>query len=81
MKMTLFAHQQVLTYNCTDAEASEEEITTSLLSTPDRLYEKSALGGTFDIIHNGHKVLLYAGILMSTKQLTIGVTDQSMNKS
>ena len=80
MNMTLFAHQQVLTYNCTDAE-TEEEITSSLLSTPDRLYEKSALGGTFDIIHNGHKVLLYAGIAMSTKQLTIGVTDQSMNKS
>ena len=78
--MTLFAHQQVLTYDCTDTEA-EEEVTSSLLSTPDKLYEKSALGGTFDIIHNGHKVLLYAGIAMSTKQLTIGVTDQSMNKS
>ena len=80
MKMTLFAHQQVLTYNCADAETAEE-IIASLLSTPDRTYEKSALGGTFDIIHNGHKVLLYAGIAMSTKQLTIGVTDQTMNKS
>lgn len=52
-----------------------------MLTTPDKTYEKSALGGTFDIIHNGHKVLLYAGVAMTTEQLTIGVTDQSMNKS
>ncbi|KAF6028484.1 COASY [Bugula neritina] len=43
-------------------------------------YDYCALGGTFDSIHNGHKVLLGAAIALTNKSLTIGVTDQAMNQ-
>lgn len=39
------------------------------------------LGGTFDRLHNGHKILLTDAILNCRKQLTIGVTDGPMIKS
>ena len=48
---------------------------------PTRTYDYCALGGTFDSIHSGHKVLLSAGIALSERKLTVGVTDSSMNSS
>lgn len=48
---------------------------------PTQSYDYCALGGTFDNIHIGHKMLLGAGIALTNRSLTIGVTDQSMNQS
>ncbi|KAF0314173.1 Bifunctional coenzyme A synthase [Amphibalanus amphitrite] len=45
----------------------------------DAVYDKVALGGTFDGIHNGHKVLLTAGLMRCRQELTVGVTDGQMN--
>ena len=67
---------QVLEYKAEDTEGEAPIHDNSL-----EIYDHTALGGTFDSIHNGHKVLLGAGIAMSKKSLTIGVTDKSMNKS
>ncbi|XP_002131624.2 bifunctional coenzyme A synthase [Ciona intestinalis] len=36
------------------------------------------IGGTFDIIHSGHKVLLSEAALLANKRLLIGVTDGKM---
>lgn len=47
----------------------------------DELYENVVLGGTFDRLHNGHKILLSTAALKCTKKLTVGVTDISMLKS
>ena len=44
-------------------------------------YENVCLGGTFDRIHNGHKILLSEGALKCEKMLTVGVTDESMLQS
>lgn len=41
-------------------------------------YEHTCLGGTFDQLHNGHKVLLNEALVRTTKRLVIGVTDDSM---
>lgn len=41
-------------------------------------YENVVLGGTFDRLHKGHKVLLSTAALKCTKKLTVGVTDISM---
>lgn len=44
------------------------------------LYENVVLGGTFDRLHKGHKILLSTAALKCTKILTVGVTDISMLK-
>ncbi|CAH0691943.1 unnamed protein product [Spodoptera exigua] len=43
-----------------------------------RTYENVVLGGTFDRLHNGHKVLLSQAVLRATKSVTVGVTDMNM---
>lgn len=40
-----------------------------------------ALGGTFDRLHTGHKMLLSEAALMSRKRLLVGLTDVEMLKS
>lgn len=44
-------------------------------------YNNVVLGGTFDRIHTGHKIMLAEGCLLAEKQLTVGVTEQNMNQS
>ncbi|RWS08013.1 bifunctional coenzyme A synthase-like protein [Dinothrombium tinctorium] len=43
-----------------------------------RSYDNVCLGGTFDNLHNGHKVFLSEALLRCNKSLTIGVTDIEM---
>lgn len=44
------------------------------------LYDNVVLGGTFDRLHKGHKILLSTAALKCKKKLTVGVTDISMLK-
>uniref|UniRef100_A0A914ZRG2 Cytidyltransferase-like domain-containing protein n=1 Tax=Parascaris univalens TaxID=6257 RepID=A0A914ZRG2_PARUN len=39
-----------------------------------RPYRSVVLGGTFDRLHNGHKVLLSAAILATSERIVCGVT-------
>lgn len=55
--------------------SSPENIEKSTMPDKVKMYEYVALGGTFDRLHNGHKILLSQAALRTTKQLTIGVTD------
>ncbi|CAI5439833.1 unnamed protein product [Caenorhabditis angaria] len=41
-------------------------------------FKKVVLGGTFDRLHNGHKVLLTKAAQISTEQVVIGVTEKNM---
>ena len=45
-----------------------------------KTYENVVLGGTFDRLHTGHKILLSEAVLRCTRKLTIGVTETSMLK-
>ncbi|XP_035910696.1 bifunctional coenzyme A synthase [Anopheles stephensi] len=44
-------------------------------------YRNVVLGGTFDRIHAGHKVLLTQAVLLATERVVVGVTDGAMIKS
>lgn len=41
-------------------------------------YAVSALGGTFDHIHDGHKILLSIAAFLTSSKLIVGVTDQDL---
>ncbi|KDR23193.1 bifunctional coenzyme A synthase [Zootermopsis nevadensis] len=45
-----------------------------------KMYENVVVGGTFDRLHTGHKILLSEAVLRCTRKLTVGVTDTSMLK-
>ncbi|XP_046623301.1 bifunctional coenzyme A synthase [Neodiprion virginianus] len=55
-------------------EKNEDDIT----PVDDLLYKNVVLGGTFDRLHNGHKILLSRAVLKCTQKLTVGVTDTNM---
>lgn len=61
-----------------DEESSEHEL---LPDEKVKTYEYVALGGTFDKLHNGHKILLSQAALRATKHVTVGVTDVNMIQS
>lgn len=44
-------------------------------------FKNVVLGGTFDRIHAGHKVLLSQAALLAEERLVVGVTDENMIKS
>ncbi len=46
-----------------------------------REYDHIVLGGTFDRLHTGHKILLAEACVMCEQELTVGVTDGDMNAS
>ncbi len=43
-------------------------------------YENSIMGGTFDRLHNGHKIMLSEAVLLTRNQLLIGTTSETMLK-
>lgn len=51
------------------------------LAPEDKMYEHVVIGGTFDQLHSGHKMLISAALLRCKKSLTIGVTDGAMIQS
>lgn len=50
----------------------------SLLDEPEGKYNSVVLGGTFDRLHVGHKILLSEAALRAHKRLVVGVTDVNM---
>lgn len=50
----------------------------SLLDESETKYNSVVLGGTFDRLHVGHKILLSEAALRAHKRLVVGVTDVNM---
>ncbi|KAM4844208.1 bifunctional coenzyme A synthase [Thomomys bottae] len=48
---------------------------------PVRGYRRGAVGGTFDRLHNAHKVLLSVACALAQEMLVVGVADQDLLKS
>ncbi|XP_034947383.1 bifunctional coenzyme A synthase [Chelonus insularis] len=56
--------------NSSDDQYQEEQNQTAL-----KTYKSVVLGGTFDRLHNGHKILLTKAVFHATEKVTVGVTD------
>ncbi|XP_004707541.1 bifunctional coenzyme A synthase [Echinops telfairi] len=48
---------------------------------PVRGYHRGAVGGTFDRLHNAHKLLLSVSCILAQEQLVVGVADRDLLKS
>lgn len=63
----------ILTYDCgpfEDLKKPEPNDST--------IYKHAVLGGTFDRLHNAHKLLLSEAALRSNSKVTVGVTEENM---
>lgn len=70
----------VLVQSSEDVGSNDAEENAKYDKPESELFENVVLGGTFDKLHNGHKILLSTAALKCTKKLTVGVTDISMLK-
>jgi phosphopantetheine adenylyltransferase/dephospho-CoA kinase len=78
------SHQQVL--ELSDLPGQQGQVTTSQAgkveeSQEGKIYSQVVLGGTFDRIHAGHKILLTTALLRCTGKLTVGVTGAQLLKN
>lgn len=69
-------------YGCSDVINIGEEVGQEKdllhLGPTDEMYNTVVLGGTFDRLHAGHKILLSESVLRSRKRVVVGVTDDIM---
>ena len=63
--------------NLVETHENEARSEDSVLTT----YPEVVMGGTFDRIHAGHKILLGEGCLLAENRLTVGVTDGPMTSN
>ncbi|XP_017887974.1 bifunctional coenzyme A synthase [Ceratina calcarata] len=61
-----------------DYQTTEKEDDVITCTKEDKTYKNVVLGGTFDRIHNGHKIFLSDAALHCVERLTIGITDTNM---
>lgn len=64
-----------------DLQTTEQNQPCKDYGLPYEQFNYTALGGTFDNIHAGHKILLSTALALTKKSITIGITMTSMNKS
>jgi pantetheine-phosphate adenylyltransferase len=55
------------------------KLTLSTLTTLPPLFDVVALGGTFDHLHAGHKILLSLGAWIAKRKIIVGVTGTSLS--
>lgn len=78
--MNKYNTKNVIEFTAADEAETEAEVTVDsgeLVEQGDDV----AVGGTFDNLHWGHKMLLTEAVLLARKRLIVGVTDFNMIKS
>lgn len=75
----------VLLYPEYELEAVDGELPpqseTGMSKEPLESYSDVVVGGTFDRLHNGHKILLSVSCLLAEKRLLVGVSDKDLLES
>ncbi|KAI9490790.1 hypothetical protein BDB00DRAFT_836151 [Zychaea mexicana] len=56
----------------------KQQATNNSSNDNNQIFDHTVVGGTFDHIHAGHKILLTMTALLAKKSITVGVTDDSM---
>lgn len=64
-----------VTFNDDQNERSNSVVKSS---SEEKVYKSVVLGGTFDRLHNGHKIFLSQAVLRCKHKLCVGVTDTNM---
>ncbi|KAJ6642170.1 Bifunctional coenzyme A synthase [Pseudolycoriella hygida] len=77
----IFESKKIL--QLSDEKSSNTASFDSDIATDDNgeVYENVVLGGTFDRLHAGHKILLTEAVLRAKKRVVVGVTDDNLVKS
>ncbi len=60
-----------------DAADRSRVLTPHAVDTRPRMYHVSAMGGTFDHLHAGHKILLSMAAWITSEKLIVGMTGMS----
>ncbi|XP_053219335.1 bifunctional coenzyme A synthase isoform X2 [Podarcis raffonei] len=72
----------VLLYPEYELEVSDEELSaqheTNATEEPLQSYSDVVVGGTFDRLHNGHKILLSVSCMLAENRLVVGVSDRDL---
>ncbi|GCE97642.1 hypothetical protein ZYGM_004394 [Zygosaccharomyces mellis] len=71
-----FTHKNLRVFQQPNSSSCNNTLTNS--SSDFEKYKVSALGGTFDHIHDGHKILLSMAAFVTSSRLIVGVTDQDL---
>uniref|UniRef100_A0A8D8S0P4 Bifunctional coenzyme A synthase n=1 Tax=Cacopsylla melanoneura TaxID=428564 RepID=A0A8D8S0P4_9HEMI len=64
--------------NMNESSCDLSSVSSTCTGIPNTIYTHSVLGGTFDRLHAGHKILLSEAVLRSSRKVTVGVTDGPM---
>lgn len=64
--------------NIDESSIDTNSVSCTFTGNPNKIYAHSVLGGTFDRLHAGHKILLSEAVLRSSRKVTVGVTDGPM---
>lgn len=81
--MNRFKTRNIIEFSKDDFDDDATESLATEPNTKDNLLEGDTvvLGGTFDRLHCGHKILLTEAVLRAKKRVVVGVTDINMIKS
>ncbi|GAB1603370.1 bifunctional coenzyme A synthase-like [Argonauta hians] len=74
-------YEKIVPLSLSNVTPTSDSNTDATKSTDDdatmAMFDHVVLGGTFDRIHTGHKVLLTCACLLSSRAVTIGVSDEN----